>query len=799
MTYTQKTMVALSLLISPLASMAVTTAGYERWGDTAGVVLWRADGSTFHNSRVIDVAADGTLGNAYYMDANFGATSWQRFASTQTGYSSPGKVLVYDENNYTASSDSQFYPISFGGMWVKSLAANDVPYSIIGTGTRTTEFGATGKSTYFRFDKSFTIDRQGTTYFNGTATVDIAADATFTAQAKSGQIVSVPSGSELVLTNGGTFAVTTLNVAGTLNLSAEPLPTISGNVTLADGATIALPAGVAFDETISFEVCSGTLTAAGAVNVKIGDDPAVLSSLTVANGAITKIEAVSSERTYTSDWPLLVPAGCTWTYVGGSSANDAAALDGLVVNGTLKTEGYFNFTNYKSSNGSTFEVLGGSVVEVSSGDRWIHGTVIIRENATFKNGTTDAIDWWDTTPTTIYVYGELAMGSTRWSFSESNILHIYDGGLITGTGQGANGTLDFIEKQSGRSEERRFYAHGTTTISAPIRNRDTSVLRFDVDDGKTLTISGGTIGPGVISKSLAGTLKFTCSPTWPEITVGNGTLVFDTAEDVTNTVKYTTTFPSAPAFATQSNWKGTVALAGMTIAGTNFNNYGNAASTIKLSGVSGYLGVDAECTVPIILENGNYDFALKLNDGFSPQSADYSSGAYVNLCAVFHKISGSGSIVDGIADNGKGSWPIIKVYDASGFTGNVSLDRAILLVCDSTTQYSPSLYEMFKKNANKFNTNGVVRIESSNPMSLPASKTWNVNAVTFNGPVNFTTSEPLSEGMVLFTNGNGPVAKKGGASFTTNGEPIERSSYKVKAAGNQLQTAKMHGKRVVFR
>lgn len=791
MTYTQKTMVALSLLISPLASMAVTTAGYEQWGDTAGVVLWRATQSTFHNSTVIDVAADGTLSDPYAMAADNGTTSWQRFAAGQTAYSSPGMVLVYDGNSYTASSEAQFFPISFGGMWVKSLAANDVAYSITGTGNRTTEFGATGKSTYFRFDKSFLIDRQGTTYFYGTATVDIADDATFTAQARSGQIVSVPSGSELVLTNGGTFAVTTLNVAGTLNLSAGTRPTISGNVTLEGGSTLILPTGVAFDETISFKVCSGTLTAAGAVNVKVGGDAAVLSSLTAENGAITRIEATEREQTYTSNWPLVVPAGCTWTYVGGSSANDAAALDGLVVNGTLKTEGYFNFTNYKSGNGSTLDVLSGSVVTVTAGGEcWIDGMIYIRANATFNNmRVQDALNYRGKTET--HVYGTLAMGSTRWSLGSNNKIHIYDGGSITGIGQASNGTLDWIDDANGW-----FYSYGTVTIDAPIRIRPTTSVRFDVATNTVLTLGGATNGTGKIVKSLAGTLKLTCSPTCSEITVGNGTLEIDTVEDVTTTVKYTTLPSAAPAFASKSNWKGTVALAGVGISGPNFNSYGNANSTIMLSGVTGWINTGTEYTVPIILENSTYGFALKLTNGNSPRIIPSSDA---NRCSVFHKISGSGSIVDEIAASEQSAWPVIKVYDASGFTGDVSLDLAILLVCDSTTSYSPHLYGMFNTNANKYNTNGVVRIESRNPMTLPVGKTWSVNAVTFNGPVNFTTSEPLSEGMVLFTCGKGPVAKKGGATFTINGEPIERFSYKVKAVGNQLQTSKMHGKRVVFR
>ena len=106
---------------------------------------------------------------------------------------------------------------------------------------------------------------------------------------------------------------------------------------------------------------------------------------------------------------------------------------------------------------------------------------------------------------------------------------------------------------------------------------------------------------------------------------------------------------------------------------------------------------------------------------------------------------------------------------------------------------------MFKGNANQYNTNGVVRIESSNPMTLPVGTTWKVNAVTFNGSVDFTASDPLADGLTVFTC-DGPALKiEGNAGFSINGTPSDLSIYKVKAVGTELQLQKKVGKRVILR
>ena len=292
--------IALTLFVCATGqAWAVTTTGYEDFGDTAGVVLWRGETAqaNFHQSSVAAVASDGTVGAA-------GTMTWGQFCSSQGAYSSPGKVLVYDAAGYRASSDAQFSPLSLGGLWVKSLADTDAGtvYAITGTGTRATNFGVSGVSSLFKLEKSFTIDRQGAFTFNGTVNLEVAQDTVFSINASyPHQNITVPSGSALKTTGAGSITIGNtdngLVVNGTLDLSAATRPAMTGLVKISQGSTLVLPAGTAVDSAVSIAICSGTLSVDNPVNVKIGSADPVTASLTVSGGSITLIETTS---TYTA-------------------------------------------------------------------------------------------------------------------------------------------------------------------------------------------------------------------------------------------------------------------------------------------------------------------------------------------------------------------------------------------------------------------------------------------------------------------------------------------------------------------
>ena len=640
-------LVAAVALVLPLAAMAVTTTGYEDFGDTAGVVLWRGTEANFHASTVIDVAQDGSPGSPYAMTADQSATSWQRFASNQSAYASPGKVLVYDTagtgDGYKYNPNCTFGPLSFGGMWVKTLAINGEPFSILGSGDRKTEFGATGKSTLFKFDASYTINRTGTTTFYGEATVDIAQGATFTAQSNSSHVVAVDSAATLKLKGAGTLAVTTMNVAGTLDLSATTRPTIDGNVML-DG-TIILPEGTEVSSESPFAVCNGTLSGVNAY-VKIGDAEAVEKSFTAVNGAITSF--ADPIYVFTENYPTIVPAGKTYTFVGGETAENAVVLDALDVRGTLKTQGYFSFANYKAADGATLDVLDGSV-SLNPGNNWLKGTVIIESGATFVNSLTDAVNYNGTF--SAYVYGTLDMGSTRWTCGANN--HIYlCGGRVIGAGDG-NGALDFM------GETASLYAISNTVVEAPIRFRN-ALTPVTVDDNVTLTL-GSVLQQytgGGITKKGAGTLKFTTNPSVlpAGITVEAGDLDFS---EVVGVVTSKITLPgylptgNLKTFLDSQNYNGMLVIDGFNGGAADLRDMGN---NITLTNFTGYLFA----TVYMADVNLTVKGTFAQNNGWTENHVKLAS------------LSGDGSMNDSAVDSAR------QVYDIgamTNFTGTINFTK----------------------------------------------------------------------------------------------------------------------------
>ena len=616
-------------LATPFVSWAVTTTGYEDFGDTAGVVLWRGTEANFHASTVIDVAEDGTLGTPYAMTADNSATSWQRFSRGQTAYASPGKVLVYDtpgtDQGYKYNPDSTFNPISFGGMWVKTLAINGLPFSILGNnaGKRDTEFGASDKSTLFKFDASFTIDRTSPTTFFGEATVDIAQDATFTAQTNSSYHVVVDSAATLKLKGAGTLAVTTMDVNGTLDLSATTRPTIVGNVALE--GTIVLPAGTEVSQEAPFTVCSGTLSGVN-VLVKIGDAEAVEKSFTAENGAITSFGEPIYE--FTENFPTIVPSGKIYTFIGGATAEAAVTVPNTVsVSGTLKTSGFITVPYYAETLDATLDVVDGTTTLVCTG-KALAANLTVEAGATLVNGNTDAVDYDD--EFTANIYGTLAMGDTRWSLGSDNTINLYEGCTVTGTGSNSGySAFDWIENATATLN-----VYGDVSLAAPIRLRSGATVNVNVDtnDQKGLTLVG-TVGVGTIVKKGAGLIKFTTNPSYP-ITVENGAFTF--AVDATPTITYSakpgTGTTMSMWYATQATWKGTVVLNAIDAPNTlPLESYGNANSKIVLKGTSGstYLNSNATIDAEVVI-----DGAVEFNNGSSGNTYTFKKVSCTNSDAT---------------------------------------------------------------------------------------------------------------------------------------------------------------------
>lgn len=667
-----------------LAAMDYTGTDYEPWNGVAGGVVWRGTGATFHNDYVADIAADGTIGTPYAMTSDQGATAWQRFASNQTAYSSPGMLLVYDKANsddetpvaYTQNSEAQFSPLTIGGLWVKTLAANDSPFQIGQAGTRVTEFGNTSYegTTLLKFDASFNLDRQSPCNFYGKVNVDVAQDATFAINPTyPNQQAYVPAGSTLVLTGEGTITTPVnvgLVVAGTLDLSAETVPTIGGNVTLSPDSTIALPT-----DATSATVCTGTLSAPAPVNVKIGDADPVTAELTVDGGAITAITPVVLEQTFTENFPSVVPAYYTYTFVGGETADTTVAIPGVEVYGTLKTTGYVSLTDLKVLNGGTLDVVDGNTAATAFNDGWdniIRGNLIVRAGATLTTTQGDFIDWYGATAQTIDIYGTLALGTSRWSIKTTTActFNLYPGAVVSGTGDD-NGVLDLIASDS----KLNVYSGengGVVVIEGKIKTRNANTPIW-VDTNTTLKIGG--LNAGGVNKSGNGTLEISGTVTNPGAsTVSEGTVAFvDTtvavpltvnagktvsasaSEGVTvplnatmnagahitvsgaGVVNGTVTFGGFPTGTltglNTSTWQGTVTVPAASGNLSKLADCGNANSVIDFAGTTG-----SSC---YIMAAGNTTYNVgAINFSGDTVLDNGSSGSIVN----FAKISGTGAL-----------------------------------------------------------------------------------------------------------------------------------------------------------
>ena len=643
--------------------VVVALPDYSPWTYASGIVVWRAtSGQLFHASTVADVAADGTIGSTYNLGTE--GHPWNVFASTVNGqpnsnYTSPGKTLVFDESGYNASSDAQFAPLSFGGMWVKALQAENTPYCITDNKTdssdRKVELGAVNANTYFKFDESFTFNRNSATKVLGTATVEIAAGKTFTINARANKGAVVDSGNTLVLKGEGTLAVVGgLSVDGTLDLSATTRPAIAGDVSLI--GTIVLPAGTEVSAESPFTVCTGTLSGLN-VLVKIGDAEAVEKSFSAVNGAITAFD--DPIYTFTENYPTIVPAGKTYTFVGGDSAENTVELDARDVRGTLKTRGYFSFTNYKSGGAAAvLDVESGSLT-LHPGNNWFNGTLTVEAGATFVNGKTDAVQYGGTF--TANIYGTLSMGETRWSLGSNNTLNFHEGCTVTGSGQSSNGTFDWIENATGTLN-----VDGDVNLAAPIRIRGGAKVNFNVDttDQKGLTLAA-TIGSGAIVKKGAGLLKFTTNPPYA-IEVENGAFTF--AVDATPTITYSakpgTGTTMSMWYATQDTWKGTVVIGDLNApTALPLNAYGNANSKIVLTGTTGNCYLNGTTTVAAELVVGtNANNVVEFNNGSS------------NQVGTFNKVSGPGTLK--LVGWG-GCSAATYVVNTANFTGTLAVHNAI--------------------------------------------------------------------------------------------------------------------------
>ena len=300
---------------------------------------------------------------------------------------------------------------------------------------------------------------------------------------------------------------------------------------------------------------------------------------------------------------------------------------------------------------------------------------------------------------------------------------------------------------------------------------------FTIADGATLTVSGAsrivTLGAATFNKAsstgavtLDGstngiTLGATISGTAPITIAGTVTA---TGKTITNTLKNTSggtivydgTLPdTAPTF--DSSWTGTVWLknytnltgtskqGSSTFGTTNFepNNYGNSSSTVKFTGVKGYL------TAP---DDGSYTIlpALELEDSDDTPGLLLYNGWGYNASAkcytIIRELKGSGTLkadptADGTGGSIKGLNVLLQVLNWGSFSGTLNMMNKNVVF--GSTLPDQAVVE----------GSGKIFVRSGASVTIPSTKTWTCVTNFVDGVLSATDQDRWSGMIVVSDNG----------------------------------------------
>ena len=501
------------------------------------------------------------------------------------------------------------------------------------------------------------------------------------------------SGYELYTTktaNKISYQVDRTAVNATLTLTADcSFSAVKGSIDWMDSnhSTLEIvnnqesPITLTFDE----DITAGSITVSGTGTTIIeSSNSAVITAGTVtvpsgstfdATGASITTYAGAGTFIWTAGYPATVPAGKTYQYVGGATAEASVTIPAVTVNGTLKTSGHISITDLDIANGADFEVVAGNTTVNCSADCKLKGNIKIDAGATLTNSRTDSLSY--NHSMTVDVYGTLAMGTTRWSIPGGCTFKLQNGAQVTGAGDGW-ASLDFINGAS-----RGLDVYGSATIEGKMRVR-ANETRIWIADNTTLVLSSGIcdggghhagfkqVGPGTLeihanSTGLSGnasimtqgtlrladtTLAFPVelqgNNSYLEVvateaatvvpvniaSIANNNVTFSGAGKVNGTITKTSAPGGNLATALQSSaWTGTFVADWAGANGTRFdiNSYGNANSVVEVTKLAGgYVsGSNANVTVvPTVKVSGT----MTLDNGYSGK------------VTTFTKLTGSGTV-----------------------------------------------------------------------------------------------------------------------------------------------------------
>ena len=319
-----------------------------------------------------------------------------------------------------------------------------------------------------------------------------------------------------------------------------------------------------------------------------------------------------------------------------------------------------------------------------------------------------------------YVNDALTEGTTAWgnSGAKDSANAIAEGSAEAGnvlvTEALSGSTLTVVGHRAGGASNARgcIAAIQIIEVKADVGENDLEIpvsgdTQYTVEETKELSGTVYLTGSGTLT--LAGENKISAAT----IDVGDLVTLVVNADrlDATTftgagTVVYDGVVPPTGKGWTESAWTGTVWINGKSgVTDFNVNSYGNANSAVKLSGVDGWISAPFDNTVPVILENGEFEYALKLTNGNSPNNQNPTR------CTTFVKVSGSGTISDGNAAN-----PMLKIYDGTEFTGTLTLTRAKVVFCSADSTTLPAAYTSIP--------NASIYVDAGNSATVASGMTW---------------------------------------------------------------------------
>ena len=316
---------------------------------------------------------------------------------------------------------------------------------------------------------------------------------------------------------------------------------------------------------------------------------------------------------------------------------------------------------------------------------------------------------YDTINGTNYTYdnGALTEGTTAWgdSGASNNANAISEGGNVLLTGELSGSTLTVVGHRAGGDSSARgcIAAIQIIEVKPEISENDLEIpvsgdTTYTVSEAKTLSGTVYITGSGTLTLDGSAKISATTIEIGPLVTLNANADCLDGTYTGSGTVVYDGVAPLTGKGWTESAWTGTVWFKNYTtkLAAFDINPYGNANSTLRLTGLNGYFQRNNSVTqnVPVELVDDGATPAWTYNDGWG--------GSVV----AFAALKGNGTFKTESAGNGE----IIYFADATGFTGSFNLAMKKVVLGGST----PS--------GNNQNYNGKIVVAGTATVS--SSSTW---------------------------------------------------------------------------